>query len=79
MKKLLMKAYRWRVRTQRDQITTLLISGVSVVAIIAVGRLLKLFELTIWEFVILHASIGVPVSLAAWLIVFKLRVPEDSP
>ena len=85
MKKLLMRAWRWRVRTPRDRITVILVSGVASLTFIAVGmlldagELLDLFELTLWEFVILHASIGFPLSLTAWLIVFKLRVREDSP
>ena len=79
MKKLLMRAYRWRIRTKKDQITSLLIILVQQLTYMPLYTLLHVFDLGFRDWLILYTSIGVPVSLTACLIVFKLRVPEDSP
>ncbi len=79
MKNLLMRAWRWRVRTQRDQITSLLIAFSSQLPLIPFSTVLSLFDVGFWDWLIWYASIGFPVSLTAGLIVFKLRVPEEAP
>ena len=79
MKKLLMSARRWRVRTQRDQITVLLIAFVQQLTYMPLYTLLGLFDLGFRDWLILYTLIGVPVSLTACSIVFKLRVPEEAP
>ncbi len=76
MKKLLMRAYRWRIRTKKDQITSLLIILVQQLTYMPLYTLLHVFDLGFRDWLILYTSIGVPVSLTACLIVFKLRVPE---
>ena len=59
MKKLLMRAYRWRVRTQRDQITTLLIILVQQLTYMPLYTLLHVFDLGFRDWLILYTSIGV--------------------